>query len=407
MNSDRPVITVGLLWHSFSSDNLGVGALSESQLAICRTAATAANVELQFVVFGTIGDRNYAPPGIPIEVGRPLSLKQLITGRSGFLVDMERCDIVLDIGEGDSFTDIYGMRRFRWQIVSKIAALIKKKPLILSPQTIGPFDRFYTRWLATWTMRACRRVYARDGMSADYLRRLGLSDNIDEAIDVAFRLPYTAPPARRPGPCRIGINVSGLLFSGGYDGTNQFGLTVDYPRLIRGLLEEWTTDDANEVWLVPHVLSDRMPKDDDRVAIRGLLGEFPKARAAPEFGSPSEAKSFIATLDFLTGARMHACIAAFSAFVPVVPLAYSRKFNGLFASLGYRWLADGKAMSTQQAHDAIIDGFEQRVNVGLDVRTCMDMIESRLIGYERYLAQQFAELAKLSGRSSGKSPVST
>ena len=32
---------------------------------------------------------------------------------------------------------------------------------------------------------------------------------------------------------------------------------------------------------------------------------------------------------------MHACIAAFSSGVPVVPMAYSRKFEGLFGTLGY------------------------------------------------------------------------
>ncbi|MBK7050720.1 MAG: polysaccharide pyruvyl transferase family protein, partial [Rhodoferax sp.] len=35
---------------------------------------------------------------------------------------------------------------------------------------------------------------------------------------------------------RVGINVSGLLFSGGYTGANQFELTVDYPTVIRELI---------------------------------------------------------------------------------------------------------------------------------------------------------------------------
>jgi polysaccharide pyruvyl transferase WcaK-like protein len=32
---------------------------------------------------------------------------------------------------------------------------------------------------------------------------------------------------------------------------------------------------------------------------------------------------------------MHACVAALSSGVPVVPVAYSRKFAGLFGSIGY------------------------------------------------------------------------
>jgi colanic acid/amylovoran biosynthesis protein len=191
MTTPRTCLTVGLLWHSFSSDNLGVGALSESQVAICEAAAARAGVDVRFIVFGTSGGRDYTPTGKNIRIGSPISLKQLVTGRSPFLRELEECDLVLDIGEGDSFTDIYGMRRFRVHIASKIAVLAKRRPLILSPQTIGPFDRWYTRWIAKQLMKRCDRVYARDGLSTEYLNSIGLKENVSEAIDVAFRLPPT------------------------------------------------------------------------------------------------------------------------------------------------------------------------------------------------------------------------
>jgi polysaccharide pyruvyl transferase WcaK-like protein len=390
MTKARPNITIGLLWHSFSSDNLGVGALSESQVAICEAAAQRAGVDLRFIVFGTTGGRDYTPVGKNIRSGSTISLKQLVTGRSPFLRELEECDLVLDIGEGDSFTDIYGMRRFRVHIASKLAVLAKRQPLILSPQTIGPFERWYTRWLAKQVMKRCVRVFARDGLSAEYLRSIGLNNNVSEAIDVAFRLPYTPAVRVTDGKTRVGVNVSGLLFSGGYSGANQFGLTLDYPQLIRELLARWCADESVEVWLIPHVLSDPMPRDDDRVAIAALASEFPGTRIAPEFASPSQAKSFISGLDFLTGARMHACIAAFSSGVPVVPLAYSRKFNGLFASLGYRWLADGKAMSNEQALVSITAGFERREELQAAIQPAMKEAEARLERYESYLAEVFS-----------------
>ena len=67
-----------------------------------------------------------------------------------------------------------------------------------------------------------------------------------------------------------------------------------------------------------------------------LRARYPRAIVAPAFRTPVEAKSYIAGMDFFAGARMHACIAAVSSGVPVYPLAYSRKFNGLFVeTLGY------------------------------------------------------------------------
>ena len=64
-----------------------------------------------------------------------------------------------------------------------------------------------------------------------------------------------------------------------------------------------------------HVLPEdgaRTHREDDFAANAVLAEEFPKLVTAPRFATPSEAKSYIAGLDFFMGARMHACIAAFS-----------------------------------------------------------------------------------------------
>ena len=46
---------------------------------------------------------------------------------------------VLDVSGGDSFTDLYGEKRFRAMVLSKRLALDNGLPLILLPQTLGPF----------------------------------------------------------------------------------------------------------------------------------------------------------------------------------------------------------------------------------------------------------------------------
>lgn len=385
---NRKTITIGLLWHSVSSDNLGVGALTESQIAICEAAANQAGYAVNYVIFGTQGGRDYVPNNTPVTIGSRISIKQMLLGQSKFIKDLEQCDMVLDIGEGDSFADIYGLRRYLFLIISKIAVLAKGKPLILSPQTIGPFDYWITRKISAMLMRRCKRVYARDGLSFNYLKQCGVQDNIDEVIDVAFKLPFTTFK-HQPSDgeqLRVGLNVSGLLFSGGYTQDNQFSLTVDYPKLIRKLLSDWGKDSNYEVWLIPHVIPDALPVEDDRKAIAILANEFPTIKVAPAFESPSEAKSFIASMDFMTGARMHACIAAFSSGVPVVPLAYSRKFNGLFSSLDYDWVADGKELNTEQAVDIIQMGLKKRDELKKKVDIGNQIANQRLVKYQAYIA---------------------
>jgi polysaccharide pyruvyl transferase WcaK-like protein len=391
-NSEIAEIKVVLLWHSATSDNFGVGALTDSQMEICESAARRANVKLTCTVIGTEGGSRYAIGGTVVERSASLSLKKIFSHNSEYRKKLRECDLVLDIGEGDSFTDIYGSKRYFLLLSTKILALIAGKPLILSPQTIGPFNRWWARLGARFVMRRCEKIIARDGLSAEFVRSLGISINLSEAIDVAFRLPYERKAGEKSELTRIGLNVSGLLYSGGYDGSNQFGLSLDYRLLMRKLLDAWTSAPKTEVWLIPHVVPDNIPKDDDRVAIEDLMKAYPSIKVAPSFSGPRAAKSFIAGMDFVSGARMHACIAAFSAGVAVVPVAYSRKFSGLFSALDYPWVVDARADSTSDALEKILTACKNRVELKARVGAGNEIAANRLMGYEDTLVDVFRAL---------------
>ncbi|MFT7967450.1 polysaccharide pyruvyl transferase family protein, partial [Salmonella enterica subsp. enterica serovar Enteritidis] len=75
-------------------------------------------------------------------------------------------------------------------LASKQMVLRQGVPLVLSPQTIGPFESRPVRWLARRAMRRCARVFARDELSMSYLESQGLGAGETEVVDVAFRLPF-------------------------------------------------------------------------------------------------------------------------------------------------------------------------------------------------------------------------
>jgi hypothetical protein len=79
-------------------------------------------------------------------VYRPSNQRQLLAAaRLGlvsvhpFLRRLARLNAILDISGGDSFADIYGPWRFRAVTTPKRLALALGVPLILLPQTYGPF----------------------------------------------------------------------------------------------------------------------------------------------------------------------------------------------------------------------------------------------------------------------------
>jgi polysaccharide pyruvyl transferase WcaK-like protein len=146
------------------------------------------------------------------------------------------------------------------------------------------------------------------------------------------------------------------------------------------------------VHLVGHVISDSFVVEDDYRVCQSLFEKYPGAKLAPRFRSPSEAKSYISALHYFTGARMHACIGAFSSGVPVVPMAYSRKFNGLFSSLGYHHLADLKAHDTATALQKVLTGLEQRDALAGEVAHGNALAQQKLQHYEDYLVELFGRL---------------
>jgi polysaccharide pyruvyl transferase WcaK-like protein len=175
-----------------------------------------------------------------------------------------------------------------------------------------------------------------------------------------------------------------LLASGGYTRDNMFGLRMDYPELIRRIISGFLQHpDMCEVYLVAHVIaSGQNVLEDDLKACRDLAAEFPGVQVAPAFESPSDAKSYIANLDFFMGARMHACVAAFSAGVPVVPMAYSRKFAGLFGSLGYNHTVDCTTDSTEDILVRIFEAYENRERLAAQARDALAVGRVKLKLYE-------------------------
>lgn len=380
-------ITIGLLWQTLGHPNLGVDALTRANIAILSAACARANVTPQFVLLGTPGP--YAPDEPGVRQGGSPGTRQLLSGRGPFFDDVNLCDIVFDTSEGDSFTDIYGWKRCLAQSGSKLIAMRGGRPLVLSPQTIGPFNQPWSRGLARYVIGRARLTFARDHLSTEALHELGVRDRIDEVIDVAFRLPFTRSERIAGDRIGVGVNVSGLMFLA----AERFQMTIDYPGFIRALLAKLTARDDVEVWLVPHVLADGS-EDDDAAVNRLIQAEFPTAKLAPVFKTSVEAKSFISGLDVFTGARMHACIAAFSSGVPVVPIAYSRKFNGLFQSLNYHRFVDGRASTNEAALAKIDTAIEQRRQTAAEVASGLEVAKAKLARYEDALALLIAGAAR-------------
>lgn len=361
-------IKICLAWHNLNSNNYGVGALAITQIALILDVANELNINVEIDLLGTSSAKDLqvkeqVENRFNVKLGHyDFSLKEyckkILKFDLSILRIFNKYDIVMDIGEGDSFTDIYGMKRFILMSLTKLLVIFSNKKLILSPQTIGPFNRSISKLVAKYILSRCDAIFSRDYKSTELVTNMGIE--CVEVSDVAFTLPYDNNNVKIENS--VGINISGLLWNGGYSKRNQFDLRVDYHEFIKKLIDEFKLR-GKSVYLISHVIVDTMPVEDDyrvSLAIKALYSGDDSVIVAPRFSSPIEAKSYISQLEFFMGSRMHATIASLSSGVVTVPIAYSRKFSGVFGSLGYPFTLDAYNLDTNQLINKLFNYYDDQ-----------------------------------------------
>lgn len=397
MGRTTPTLTVGLLWHTFFSENLGVGALTIANSRLIAAAIEKAGYRPVFKVLGSRGELDYGCECAHEHNFFNIGYKSLANPFSSLHRTMRKCDIVFDIGAGDSFSDIYPWSRFNLILGSKFAAKMAGVPIVYSPQTIGPFFTRRARMAAKAVMKLAQHIFARDETSFKVLEEMGVGKKSSLTTDVAFALPFDPPVDKDErelshGRVKVGLNVSAYLYRHSDVPADNVRLSTNYRDLVHAILTKLTNEKRYQVHLVPHVQINARAYEDDYSVAKELQQQFPKSIVPDRFSGPSQAKSYIADLDFFAGSRMHATIAAISSNTAVLPLAYSRKFNGLYDSLNYRWNAD----LTQESNDEVMAKLEAALEdlpqVRAEAIAANTEAQRRLGHYRDYLDKVISEL---------------
>jgi polysaccharide pyruvyl transferase WcaK-like protein len=398
-------INVGILYGSLFQGNMGCNALTYSAIDILEQVAKVSNLEFNYVLSeNNITDNAFIPPDLGVDKVQTVKsfyrslknwtkcllkkqLEQAFKERS----ILNTLDICFCTTSGDSFSDIYGSRFY--SIAKTIEYPIKKgKPLVMLPQTIGPFKNDKARVRAVQVLEKTSAIFTRDPLSSELVKKLAPSTKLYESIDMAFFMRYMKQ-THSINKIRVGINPSGLLWNGGYTQNNQFDLKEVYSDVIRRIIKYFSGFSTVQIELIGHVLAgpyyDHI-EDDYRVC-KLLKYEYPNCVIAPYFYTPIEAKSYISGLDYLVGSRMHCCIAAYSSGVPVFPLAYSRKFAGLFKDeLGYAYMSDLTVDNIDSVVKMLDNAYQNRVNI-------MNEMPDRLIVVDNYKKALVTNLSQMVG----------
>jgi len=316
-----------------------------------------------------------------------------------------RADIFLDITGGDSFSDIYGMKRMVMDYLLKRVCQVIRKPFVLLPQTYGPFKSQISRFMARQVFLNSDLIVARDSDSMVLVKDIVPSIESDKCVitpDVAFTLdPHPVDNAllsriraiKREGNTVVGFNISGLLYHNGYTGRNEFGLTLEYEQLVKTLAAKFALMDNVKVLLVPHVVPDspEASVENDMLASEDVYASLDPEVAEHVILAQGDydqcsVKYLIGQCDFFLGSRMHSTIAALSQMIPTVGLAYSKKFSGVYQTIGMEsCVLDLRTMSTREILDQILSLYSQRHELRKQLSVSIPRAKEQVLSFLDYV----------------------
>lgn len=233
---------------------------------------------------------------------------------------------------GDGLSDIYGDASFLARMNQTFILWKFGIPLIMLPQTIGPFRKQKNYDIALKVMRYASKIYVRDDRFINTLDKENLAYERVKDLS-AYMKPEPFDIDIRPDS--IGLNISGLTYSNKYHGLeNQF---ENYPALIDAIIE-YFIGKGKTVYLIPHSynFSHPDPFNDDLEVCREVYKKYQNKSVIlidKDLKSP-QVKYVISKMSFFIGTRMHSNFAAIYTKVPVFGLAYSYKFKGGFDANG-------------------------------------------------------------------------
>ncbi|MDJ0730554.1 MAG: polysaccharide pyruvyl transferase family protein [Crocosphaera sp.] len=265
---------------------------------------------------------------------------------------------VMIVSGGDIFGSDYGYASIASHLLQLELALDAGIPVVFLAHSIGPFK---TEAESEYWVRVAQRstmITVREKLSYDYVRSLGISEDLVKlTADPAFLLtpsPYASNLLGSLGVTKeqpvVAIAPSQSITK--YAGLKAYKQHLEaWQKVIKVILNEFNA----QVLIIPHVQYQGDDKD-DRIIANNLLRSLnfePRVHLVGIEGSASEFKGLISQCDLVVAERMHAAIAGLSSGVCTVAVGYSVKAEGIMTDLlGTELVKNGLLIPIQKFLDA-------------------------------------------------------
>jgi polysaccharide pyruvyl transferase WcaK-like protein len=235
-------------------------------------------------------------------------------------------DIVLSVG-GDNYTMDYEYPDHFLNLNNFIKK--SKKKLVIWGASIGPFPDDKELKIIINNLKQVDLITVRESLSFEYLKKIGVSDNVRLVSDPAFILPLDSQvygDTHLTNKKLLGFNISQQIAQNRKSSKNGNTLEecIDFLKII---IKETDLD----ILLVPHVINFRNSNNDHEF-MKEILRKLSLSGRISLISPKNDAmqiKFIISKCKYFIGARTHSTIAALSSGVPTLSISYSTKAVGI------------------------------------------------------------------------------
>ena len=243
------------------------------------------------------------------------------------LSHLDKAAAVLSIG-GDNYSLDYSVPILFTGLDDIV--LEKGRTLAIWGASVGPFDRMpdYEEYMGRH-LREVTAIFARESVTIDYLKGIGVNDNVYLVADPAFVMD-AIKPENIEDDLPIDEEAIGINFSPWMANYVTGGDLEAWTGMAASIIEDVARKTGMPIYLIPHVTS---PHSNDYEFMQQALSLIQSRNRditlVPPRYNAAEMKWIISRMDLFAGARTHSTIAALSSGIPTLSFAYSIKARGI------------------------------------------------------------------------------
>lgn len=315
------------------------------------------------------------------------------------LTEYLRADIIVgvyaDAFVGKSHLQCYGLlsKLYIDFIVKLLLVTLTRKPLVVFPCSLGPFQGRLTRLLVRLLLNRAKVIMVREELSKRYLVEIGIDRAlIHEVPDVAFILPEAS--AERINEVFFRTKVQGVLIGINVSQLLNFE-SKGYADLMADVADYLSTNLGATVLLIPHEIRQEKgneldpPSDpdndafggDDITAVRTVYEKVKeKQRVIPISEHEVDVmKGIIGRCELFIGARTHSIISALSMGIPTLGIAYSQKTPGIMKMVGLgNYVCSFRTITFEELIPKINDLFSKRSGIRRHLLSQVEILQKRV-----------------------------